>query len=188
MMKYLKLTALSAAAALAVLTSGCAAITGGTAQEVSLKTQKNSVEVVGANCVLKNSKGTWEVATPAKLTIHRAKDDLNVACTKDGEAPVSTTFQASTRKAALAGDIIMFGMIGGALMVHSAEAASGSAYAYPDDLSVSFGLGKDGPLNVPAPGDMAPAASTAPVQPAATAPTSTEQPAGVASTQAAILK
>lgn len=136
-MNYSKSTALVAALGLITLTTGCATATGGTHQSVSVKTQKESVDVVGADCVLTNSKGTWKVTTPGTTTVHRAKDDLLVRCTKDGTLDAISAFQSSTRKGAVAGNILMLGLVG--LAAQGVDSATGGAYAYPDEITVTFG-------------------------------------------------
>ncbi len=136
-LKNRKLAVLVVTAGLVTLTTGCASITGGTTQSVSVKTQRDSVDVVGANCVLTNARGTYKVTTPGNVVVHRAKDDLNVKCTKEGEPDALTTVQSATRKGAVAGNILMFGLVG-TLVAGSIDSANGAAYAYPQDITVSF--------------------------------------------------
>ena len=38
----------------------------------------------GANCILKNNKGSWEVKTPATVELKLSKKDLEIVCKKDG--------------------------------------------------------------------------------------------------------
>ena len=38
----------------------------------------------GANCTLKNNKGSWEVKTPATVKLKLSKKDLEIVCKKDG--------------------------------------------------------------------------------------------------------
>lgn len=138
-MKHGRITALTASMCLVVLTTGCATVTGGTTQTVSVKTQKETADVAGANCVLSNSRGTYKVTTPGKVNVHRAKDELNIKCIKDGEADATTTVKSSTRKGAfVAGNLIMFGLIGSAIAA-PIDHATGAEYAYPDDITVAFG-------------------------------------------------
>lgn len=137
-LKNHKLAVVVVTAGLATLTAGCASITGGTTQSVSVKTQRESVDVAGANCVLTNARGTYKVTTPGTVVVHRAKDDLNVKCTKEGEPDALTTVQSATRKGAVAGNILMFGLVG-TLVAGSIDSANGAAYAYPHDITVAFG-------------------------------------------------
>lgn len=143
-MNHWKIAFLTVSVSLAMLTTGCATVTGGTTQKVSVKTQKDAVDVAGADCVLSNSRGTYKVTTPGKVSVHRAEDDLNIKCTKDGEAEATTTAKSSTRKGAYyAGNLIMFGIVGGALITGPIDRATGAKYAYPDDIIVPFGKDAD---------------------------------------------
>ncbi|WP_233809442.1 hypothetical protein [Paraburkholderia sp. HP33-1] len=137
-MKSLRIAALLSSVAFTAMTTGCATITGGTTQNVSVTTQKAAADIAGANCVLTNSEGNYEVTTPGRVKVHRAKDDLNVKCTKPGEPDATTTVQSSTRKGALAGNLIMTGVVG-TLVTGGIDRATGAWWAYPDDITVSFG-------------------------------------------------
>lgn len=136
-MKHGRITVLAAFVCFAVLTTGCATVTGGTTQTVSVKTQKNTVDVAGAECVLSNSRGTYKVTTPNTVSLHRAKDDLNIKCTNDGETDAITAIKSSHRTGAMAGNIILLGV--GAVVLEAVDRANGAAYAYPDAITVSFG-------------------------------------------------
>jgi hypothetical protein len=136
-MKYLKSVALVTALGLSTLATGCATITGGTHQDVSVRTQKDSVDVAGANCVLTNSEGTWTVTTPGKANVHRARGDLSVTCTKPGESDAVATVSSKTRAGAVAGDVAWLGVL--SVVTYGVDRANGSVFTYPDDITVSFG-------------------------------------------------
>ena len=136
-MKNLRIAVLVTIAGLVTLTTGCASITGGTTQSVTVKTQRDSIDVAGADCVLTNTRGTYRVTTPGTVVVHRAKDELTVKCTREGEPDALTTVQSATRKGAVAGNILMFGLVG-TLVAGSIDSANGAAYAYPQDITVSF--------------------------------------------------
>lgn len=146
-MKLGRIIVLAASACFAVLTTGCATVTGGTTQTVSVKTQKNTVDVAGADCVLFNSRGTYTVTTPNTVSLHRAKDDLNIKCTKDGETDAITAIKSSHRTGAMAGNIILLGV--GAVALEAVDRANGAAYAYPDAITVSFGKNAAEPQGTP---------------------------------------
>ena len=109
------------AVALISLTTGCASITGGTSQTLSLTTSQDGGEVAGADCVLANEKGTTHVTTPGKVTVHRAYGDLKVACKLDGHPDAYATVQSSV-KGATFGNILLGGGIGAGV-----DAATGAA-------------------------------------------------------------
>src|SRR5919109_728613 len=66
--------------AIAVLVAGCATITRGTTQTVTLDTPG----VAGAKCTLTSSAvGTKSVVTPATVTLEKGQDAVAVHCSKD---------------------------------------------------------------------------------------------------------
>jgi hypothetical protein len=72
----------------AVLSSGCASITGTSNQSVSVQTrEQGGGEVTNANCELTNNKGRWFVTSPGSVMIHRSNDDMQVLCNKVGFEP-----------------------------------------------------------------------------------------------------
>jgi len=132
-MKSLKTLALVAGIAIASLTTGCASITGGTSQTVSVQTKQDSTDIAGASCELKSDKGTYHVTTPGQVTVHRSYGDLQVTCSKEGQPDAVATVQSSTKGAAY-GNILLGGGIG-----LGVDMASGAAYAYPDIITLLFG-------------------------------------------------
>ena len=122
------------AAAIVVLTTGCASITGTTNQSVSIQTlQSGGTEVAGANCELANAKGKWFLTTPGSTTITRSNDDMQVICKKDGHEPGRASVVSAT-KGSMFGNIIFGGGIG-AVIDHN----SGAAYEYPAFFQVMMG-------------------------------------------------
>ena len=118
----MKLHNFLAVAAAAMALSGCATIIKGTTQSVSL----DSTPVQGAACTLVNSEGTWFVATPGSITVHKTKTDITATCKKDGYQDAIQTIP-SHFNGATAGNIIAGGLIG-----IGVDAASGANYSYPD--------------------------------------------------------
>jgi hypothetical protein len=114
--------------------SGCATITTGDSQQVSLQAQAaDGQPVEKAECTLQNDKGSWKAEAPAIVTIRRSAQDLTVQCKKEGLA--DGFLRAVSRvKAAMFGNVLVGGGIG-AFVDHT----TGSAYNYPDDLPVKMG-------------------------------------------------
>lgn len=125
--------------------AGCATIIEGTTQSVSVNTTPQD----GAKCTLTNSQGTWYITTPGSTTVHKTKNDLTVACTKDGFAGGQTVAQ-SHFGGATAGNVIAGGVIGIGI-----DAASGANYYYKSPITVDLGA------------STAPAAAAEPAAPAA---------------------
>lgn len=109
--------------------SACATITTGSSQSLSVDT----VPERGAQCTLTNDKGSWTLAeTPSSVTVSRAYSALNVKCKKQGYGEGTTTVQSSTKGAAY-GNILLGGIIGGAV-----DMSSGAAYDYPASIVVTM--------------------------------------------------
>lgn len=134
---------------LAICMSGCASITSGKIQPLSVSAKCDGADVVGARCDLTNSKGQWFVQTPGSVTINKAYGDLVVNCKHEGLSPAGGTFKSSSN-GGVWGNIIAGGVIGYAI-----DAGSGAGFDYPTQLTVNF--------NPPCgPGDVPTAASSAP--------------------------
>lgn len=115
-----------------VLLSGCATITNGRYQQVTVATQPQ-----GASCVLKNNKGTWNVkSTPETIEVHRSMDDLHVACKKPGYKDTPSTVKSTTKKM-IAGNILFGGIVGGGV-----DAYNGSGFSYPTQINLNLDSGK----------------------------------------------
>ena len=109
-----------------LLLSGCASITTGSNQSLSVNTEPES----GANCELKNDKGTWYInSTPGSVVVNRSYSDLHIICKKDSRFGNSTV--KSTIKGMAFGNIIAGGLIGAGIDVHT-----GAAYDYPATIFV----------------------------------------------------
>jgi hypothetical protein len=108
-----------------VLLSGCATITTGTDQSVTVITEK---DIQGAKCKLADSKGriVYIPETPGTASIHKGDGPMNVTCEKEGFKTVTVKIEESFQGATL-GNIILGGGIG--IIV---DVASGSAQKYPD--------------------------------------------------------
>ena len=118
------------AAAIALATaSGCASITKGTSQSVTVNT-----EPAGANCIL--SRDGQQIAvvnpTPGTITVGKASGTISILCKKtryqDAAGTLASSFQSMTF-----GDIIFGGIIGVAV-----DAASGAMHEYPPMVTVTL--------------------------------------------------
>ena len=127
--------AIIAVAALASLgLAGCASIVSGNTQSLSVKTlDKADQELAGGKCSLTNDKGVWYLTTPGSVTVHRSYADLVVACEAPDQEPGSTRAPSSTKAMAF-GNILIGGVIGAGV-----DVATGAAYDYPQQITVSLG-------------------------------------------------
>jgi hypothetical protein len=163
-MRFRSLFALAAV----MFASGCASIVNGVNQPVSVVAKAaDNTDVVGARCTLTNSKGEWYTTTPGSVVVHRAYGNMGVNCVHPTSAGVASV--KSTTKAMAFGNIIFGGLIGVGI-----DVGTGSAYDYPDLISVPMSSSVGGMTQTPQ------VSSTAIVQAPAAAPVpATPQPAPV---------
>jgi hypothetical protein len=132
-MNLSRLLSLFAILATSLVLGGCASITGGTQQSVSVETRQEATQVSGAACELVNAKGKWFLTTPGSVQIQRSNDDLQVICNKPGlEAGRASV--TSIVKPGMVGNFFFGGIIGVAI-----DHASGAAYDYPNMIQVLMG-------------------------------------------------
>jgi len=106
--------------------TGCASITTGQNQSLSIKT----IPELRATCELSNDKGTWYVTeTPATITVTRAYSDLKVLCNKEQKTGVVQV--KSSAKGMMYGNILAGGIIGAAI-----DSGTGAGYDYPSIITV----------------------------------------------------
>ena len=113
--------------------SGCASITGGQEQSLSVETRNAQATVSGALCELSNDKGKWFTSSPGSVVVRRSHEALAVICKKDGIEPGQVSVE-STTKASMAGNILFGGLIGAAV-----DHGTGAAYQYPPLIQVLMG-------------------------------------------------
>ena len=111
---------------------GCASITSGKTQSLTLQSVCDGNSVEGAQCELKNSKGRWLVATPGSVAVHKAYGDLSITCSKDGFQQAGGTFESSANGGAW-GNIIAGGVVG-----YFIDAGSGAGFNYPQTMTIVF--------------------------------------------------
>ena len=120
--------------------TGCASVTTGDEQVVSVETHSPAGPVSGANCKLQNKKGFYYITTPGSLRVFRDYGDLTVTCDKPG-LPTSIVRVKSKTGYTVAGNILF--PIGAMV-----DVASGAAYAYPALLRIMM---NDGSTDATAP-------------------------------------
>jgi hypothetical protein len=111
----------------AALAAGCATITRGTTQTVSLDTPG----AAGAQCTLTSSAvGTKSVVTPATVTLEKGQEAVAVHCTKacyqDGKGIIASNIEGMT-----AGNLVVGGVIG-----LGVDAATGAMNKYNPDTQI----------------------------------------------------
>jgi hypothetical protein len=114
-----------------LLISGCATITKDKTQSVTVTTSCANKAVNGASCSLTNENGTWQANTPNPVQIHKAYNDLSIAC-KIGQSSATKTFESSANGGAW-GNILFGGLIGFLI-----DKSNGAGFDYPTTLSLDL--------------------------------------------------
>lgn len=124
-----------AGAIAALQLTGCATVTNGRTQPVSVQTFQNAVEIVDARCTLTvGNNAPVFVTTPGTVPVRRSSHPLRVDCHKDGVGAGIQSFESSTSKAT-AGNILF----GASLLVAlPTDYITGAAYKYPDLLKIEL--------------------------------------------------
>src|SRR5262249_8053466 len=111
---------------LVIILGGCATITRGTTQVVSVDTPG----AAGATCTVLTASGPQTVTTPGTFVLAKSSAALPVRCEKEcyqeGGAVIASSVEAMT-----AGNLVVGGGVGIAV-----DALSGAMNKYPDIVSV----------------------------------------------------
>ncbi len=111
------------------IVSGCATITTGTDQSVTVITEK---KVNGAKCELNDSNGgKWFISdTPGTVNVRKGYGPMSIECNKEGYVTTVLSVDEVFAGATL-GNILLGGGIG--IFI---DAMSGSAQKYPDEIVI----------------------------------------------------
>ena len=115
----------------ALTASGCATITEGKMEPVSVTATCNTHPVAGAACKLANDKGTWYAHTPGSVVVHKSYQNLIVTC-KDAGAVGDAIFKSSSN-GGVWGNILAGGIIG-----YAVDRSNGAGFNYPTSLAVAL--------------------------------------------------
>lgn len=122
-------TALAAALAL----SGCATIMNGSTQDINVSTTLAGKPVYGAQCEIKNGRGTWTTASGQPVTISRAAGDMEVQCIAE-KASGSSKAASSTNGGAIFANL----MIDFCTISCLVDASSGAFWSYPPRIIIEL--------------------------------------------------
>lgn len=129
----MRILSLAIAAIAILLSSGCASITTGTTQPLTVTTKQAGNNIAGAACELTNGKGTYYVTTPGTVTVTRSFSDMVVVCKKD-PLPDANMVVKSSVKAMAFGNILLGGLVGVVV-----DTSTGAAYDYPQSFELEMG-------------------------------------------------
>jgi len=127
-----------AMAALSLLATGCASISGERMQPVTVKTVQDNVEIAGIGCTLTNDAGSWFVTSPGSISVHKSTGDLVVDCKKEGLAGNQTLVSKSN--GAVWGNVLIGGGIG-----YIVDRNTGAGFDYPAAVTVMLRKLADAP-------------------------------------------
>jgi hypothetical protein len=113
------------------LFTGCASVTSGKHQTITVNTTCEGEPLTEASCTLLNDKGSWLVKTPGSVVIQKAYGDLAIDC-KKGESKSSEKFQSKSNTGVW-GNLLVGGVIG-----YAVDASSGSGFDYPSNMVVKM--------------------------------------------------
>ncbi len=125
----IRLIAVTTLAAAAVLSSGCATVTTGTTQSVSVITEK---DVEGARCELRDSQNRrWSIPdSPGTVEVRKGDGPMTIRCKKSGFETATRVVEEVLVGATL-GNVILGGGIGVVI-----DAVSGAAQQYPEQIVI----------------------------------------------------
>ena len=120
---------LVAAAMAAGLLGGCASVTQGTTQALSVTAVCEGRIVLDASCEVSNEKGRWQLKTPGSVTVRKAYGDLVAVCRKDSASGTATFVSKANN--GVWGNVIIGGVVG-----YAVDSSSGAGFNYPNELPV----------------------------------------------------
>jgi len=125
----MKIQAIAAIAAIGFGMAGCGTIVEGTHQDIAIASTPD-----GAHCdATRKGEAVGTInATPGKLSVRKTKDDILLACNKDGYQP-SSQYLHSGMAAGTFGNIIAGGVIGWGV-----DSATGADNKYPESVTVQL--------------------------------------------------
>lgn len=118
----------------ALVLQGCASIVNDTTNPVRFETySQGGTEVKDMECKVENDYGAQTVKTPGTLQVRRSSKDLQIVCSKTGDADAKGV-ATSRVNGGMFGNIIFGGGIG-AIIDHN----KGTAYSYPQWIRLVVG-------------------------------------------------
>jgi hypothetical protein len=112
--------------------SGCASITSGKVQPVSVISTCDGEAVTGAQCTMTNDKGSWFVKTPGSVSINKAYGDMAIECKKGDKTKGVATFKSAS-EGAVWGNVLAGGIIG-----YAVDAGTGAGFSYPPTMTINM--------------------------------------------------
>lgn len=116
---------------LLLLTAGCASVLHEDKQTISVRAVCYGMSMP-AQCVAENSRGRWVFSAPRIITVKKDMFDLKVSC-KSTFMDRHTTSVGASVQVAMAGNVLLGGLVGGAV-----DVATGRGLLYPSQIDVVY--------------------------------------------------
>ena len=123
------ITVMLALLCFSVSLSGCASMSSGMQQNLTVLTHHGDVERAGIVCDLHNDAGRWTLSSPASVKVHKSAENLVVEC-KDEQLTGKASVE-STGNAAYASNFLFLFGIG-----YWIDKLTGAGFDYPDKVIV----------------------------------------------------
>ena len=114
-----------------VLVSGCASVLNDDKQVVSVRAMCKG-QSVPATCVAENSRGRWAFQAPRDIVVPKDMYALRVTC-KSVLVDQHTVHAPASVQGAMAGNVVLGGLIGAAF-----DVGSGRGLSYPSSVDVNY--------------------------------------------------
>ena len=111
--------------------TGCASITGGVNQSVTVVTRHQGISLTGANCELANDKNKWMVTTPGSLNVERSTQEMVVRCELAGYETGLTVLRPSA-------GMVWGNLIAGGLIGYAVDSGQGAGFDYPTLITIEL--------------------------------------------------
>lgn len=109
--------------------TGCASVTSGTSQSISVTAVCEGAIVPKTSCTLSNDKGRWDVTTPQPVQVRKSYAELAVACRK-AQSTGTANFVSKSNNGVW-GNLLVGGVIG-----YAVDSGSGAGFNYPEEVAV----------------------------------------------------
>jgi hypothetical protein len=114
-----------------LLLSGCASVQHDSHQVIRIRPMCGQA-VVSAQCTAENNRGRWTFRAPSDVTVQKDFYALRVQC-KSNLFDRQTTHTAPVVQKAMAGNLLIGGVVGAAV-----DVGSGRGFRYPNRIDVAF--------------------------------------------------
>ena len=118
-------------AGVSLLMTGCASVLNESKQIVAVRAVCNGASVP-AHCVAENSRGRWAFNAPKQIAVTRDLFSLRVTC-QSAYVEKHTVSVRPSLQVAMAGNVLLGGLVGGAV-----DMATARGLQYPANVDVAY--------------------------------------------------